>query len=72
MGESAKKTSFQELIEEGDKLAKSGQHKEAIKIFKLALIMSKNLEKNDIAGLHIRLANAYHKIEDRDKYTYYI
>ena len=49
MGESAKKTSFQELIEEGDKLAKSGQHKEAIKIFKLALIMSKNLEKNDIS-----------------------
>lgn len=71
MSESAKKTSFQELIDEGDKLAKGGQHKEAIKIFKLALIMSKNLEKNDIAGLHIRLANAYHKIDDRDKYTYH-
>ena len=65
------KTSFNELSEEGDKLAKEGQHREAVKTFKLALIMSKNINKTDIAGLYIRIANAYHKLEDKDKYTYY-
>lgn len=66
-----KKTSFNELVEEGDKLAKEGLYKEAIKTFKIAFIMSKKLDKSDIAGLHIRLANTYYKMEDKDKYAYH-
>ena len=65
------KTSFQELMDEGQALYDKNEIVEAIKIYKTALIMSKNIESNLLAGLYIRLANAYYKLEDIDKSTYY-
>lgn len=67
----AKKTSFQELVNEGQALYDKNEIVEAIKLYKTALIMSKNIDSNSIAGLYIRLANAYYKLDDKDKATYY-
>ena len=71
MANEEKKTSFQELMDEGQALYEKNEIVEAIKIYKIALIMSKKLDSNSIAGLYIRLANAYYKLEDKDKSTYY-
>ena len=67
----AKKTSFQELVNEGQALYDKNEIVEAIKLYKTALIMSKNIDSNSLAGLYIRLANAYYKLDDKDKATYY-
>lgn len=71
MTEAKTKSSFQELMDEGESLNNKGLYKEAIKVYKLALLMSKNIEKYQLAGLYIRLANIYYKLEDKDKATYY-
>ena len=71
MANEEKKTSFQELMDEGLALYEKNEIVEAIKVYKIALIMSKKLDPNSIAGLYIRLANAYYKLEDKDKSTYY-
>ena len=66
-----KKTTLKELLEEGQVLSDKNQHKEAIKVYKTAILMAKKIDNATLASLYIRLANAYYKIEDRDKYTYY-
>ena len=66
-----KKSSFQELMDEGQTLYNEEKTIEAIKLYKTALVMSKKIDNNSLAGLYIRLANAYYKIDDRDKSTYY-
>lgn len=71
MTENSIKTSYQELIDEGEELNNKGLYKEAIKIYKTAMVMASKIEKVQLASLYIRLANAYYKIEDKDKATYY-
>ncbi len=71
MANGSKKTTFQELLAEGQALYEKNEIVDAIKIYKTALIMSKKLDNNVLAGLYIRLANAYYKLEDKDKSTYY-
>lgn len=66
-----KKTSLKELLEEGQALADKGQHKEAIQLYKTAIVMAKKLDSSTLGSLYIRIANSYYKLEDRDKYTYY-
>jgi len=66
-----KKTAFQELLDEGQALYDKNEIVEAIKIYKTAMIMSKNLDKSALGGMYIRLANSYYKLEDKDKATYY-
>ena len=65
------KTSLKELLDEGQALFDKNQNKEAIKVYKTALVMAKRIDNSTLASLYIRLANAYYKLEDRDKYTYY-
>ena len=64
-------SSFVELLKEGQTLYEQEKYKEAIKIFKLILLMVKNVDSTNLASLYIRLANAYYKLEDKDKSTYY-
>ena len=71
MAEDKEKNSFQELMDEGQSLYDKELYKEAIKTYKIALIMAKKFEKASLASLYIRLANTYYKIEDKDKATYY-
>lgn len=66
-----KKTSIKEIFEEGQALFDKGLYKEAIQVYKTALIMSKKIDNSFLGSLYIRIANAYYKLEDRDKYTYY-
>ncbi len=66
------KTSFQKLSEEAKVLYDNNEFAEAIKLYKTALIMAgEKLDSNSLAGMYIRLANAYYKLKDIDKYTYY-
>ncbi len=64
-------TSFQELMNEAQKFYDKGLYKEEIKAYKTILIMNKNLDKLKLNSLYIKLANAYYKLNDRDKSTYY-
>ncbi|MCD7740452.1 MAG: hypothetical protein LUH11_03790 [Candidatus Gastranaerophilales bacterium] len=67
-----KKTPYQELLNEGNELYANNQIIEAIKVYKTALIMSKKtMDKGTLASMYIKLANAYYKLDNRDKYTYY-
>ncbi len=65
------KSTYNELMQNGQVFYDKGEYKEAIKCYKTALIMSKELNNITLAGLYIRLANAYYKLEDKDKSTYY-
>ena len=56
-------SSFVELLKEGQALYEQEKYKEAIKIFKLILLMVKNVESSNLASLYIRLANAYYKFK---------
>lgn len=71
MSETKDKSSYQELVEEGEELNNKGLYKEAIKTYKTAMLMASKIERVQLASLYIRLANAYYKIEDKDKATYY-
>ncbi len=71
MANNDKKTSLQELIETGKKYSEQGQYKEEIKAYKTALLMTKDISASTLASLYVRLANAYYKLNDKDKYTYY-
>lgn len=71
MAENKEKSSFQELMDEGQSLYDKELYKEAIKTYKIALIMAKKIDKTSLASLYIRLANTYYKIDDKDKATYY-
>ena len=71
MDKKEEKTSLKELMDEGEKYEKKGLYKEEIKAYKTALIMSKNITKVERGCLYIKLANAYYKLKDRDKSTYY-
>lgn len=64
-------TSFQELIAEGLLLYEQKKIIESIKVYKTALVMLKSRDDINYANLCIRLANAYYKLDDKDKYTYY-
>ncbi len=63
--------SLDELIKEGDSFYSDGNYKEAIKNYKIAFIMSKNISKNMLGMLYIKLANSYYNLSDLDKYSYY-
>ena len=71
MADTEKKSTYNELVEEGQSFYDKGEYKEAVKCYKTALIMSKNINSITLAGLYVRLANAYYKLEDKDKSTYY-
>ncbi len=64
-------TSFQELMEKAKELGEQGAYKEEIKLYKTILVMNKNLDKTKLNHLYIKIANAYYKLNDRDKSTYY-
>ena len=68
--ESVKK-SFQELLKNGQALYDKSDFKGAIKLYKTALVMSKDVDSTLLSSVYVKLANAYYKIEDRDKSTYY-
>ena len=65
------KTAFQSLLAQGQSLYDNNDITGAIKLYKTALLMYKNVETYLIATAHIRLGNAYYKLDDRDKSTYY-
>lgn len=67
----AKKTSIKEIFEEGQALFDKNLFKEAIQVYKTALVMSKKIDNSSLGSLYIRIANAYYKLDDRDKYTHY-
>ncbi len=71
MANETQNTSFQELMAEGQALYEKNQIIESVKVFKTALVMLKNREDINYANLCIRLANAYYKLDDKDKYSYY-
>ena len=63
-----KKTSLKDLLAEGQELSDKGLHKEAIQLYKTAIVMAKKIDSSTLASLYIRIANAYYKLEDRDRY----
>ncbi len=65
------KKSFQELLKNGQALYDKSDFKGAIKLYKTALVMSKEVDSTLLSSVYIKLANAYYKLEDRDKATYY-
>ena len=65
------KSAFLQLMDEGQALYDAGQYNEAIKLYKTAFVMEKELDKQQLGTLYIKLANAYYKLENMDKYTYY-
>lgn len=71
MVENKERNSFQELMAEGQALYDKEQYKDAIKTYKIALIMSKKIDKKLLSSLYIRLANIYYKIDDKDKASFY-
>lgn len=71
MSENKLNNSFTELLEEGKNLFEKALYKEAIKIFKTALIYSNNLDKVQLGSLYIWLGNSYYNLKDNDKYKYY-
>lgn len=66
-----KKETVAELIEKGKQLGAKELYKEEIKAYKTALLMSKKIDTPTLATLYIKLANAYYKLDDKDKSTYY-
>lgn len=71
MANKTQNSSFEELMQEGLSLYEKNQIIEAIKVFKTALVMLKRRDDINYANLCIRLANAYYKLDDKDKYSYY-
>lgn len=65
------KTLFKQLLEEGQALYDEKKYIEAIKVYKTAFVMFKNLDKHSLGILYIKLANAYYKLDNIDKYTFY-
>ncbi len=64
-------SSYEDLVKEGKELFENKQYKEAIKVYKIALLMAKKLDSVTLASMYIRLANSYYNLDDKDKYTYY-
>lgn len=62
---------FDELLDEGKELFNKGQYKEAVKTYKTAILMTKNLTDAQLGRVNVLLANAYYNLEDLDKYKYY-
>ena len=65
------KTAINNLLNEGQKLYDSNDPRGAIKLYKTALLMSKNTDKILLSAIYIKLGNAYYKLDDKDKATYY-
>lgn len=62
---------YQKLLDEGQSYSDKGDYKEAIKIYKTALVVYKKIDSITLASLYIRIANAYYSLDDKDKATYY-
>ena len=62
---------FEDLLEEGKKLYEQGLYKEAVKSYRTALLMSKNLTDFQAGSLNVLIANAYYCLNDTDKYKYH-
>lgn len=66
------KSSYLELIDKGQKYNNEKNYKEEIKIYRLILSLYANkISSVDLAGLYIKLANAYYNREDYEKSAYY-
>lgn len=65
------KNSFDSLMKEGKNLFDKALYKDAVKVFKTALLMSNKLERAQLGSLYIWLGNAYYNLKDNDKYKYY-
>ncbi len=65
------KTILKELLDEGLALYNDKKYTDAIKIYKTAFVMIKNLDKYELGTLYIRLGNTYYQLNDIDKYVYY-
>ncbi len=65
------KLNIQNILDEGKKLSAENKNIEAIKLYKTALIMNKDMDKHYLGSLYIRMANEYYTLENRDKYVYY-
>lgn len=64
-------TSFDNLLNEGKALYEKGLYEEAIKVYRTALLMYKELNKYQAGSLYVLLGNAYYNLKDNDKYRYY-
>lgn len=62
---------LKQLLDKSLTLYNQGKYIESIKICKTAFVMFKNLDKQSIGSLYIRLANSYYKLDNIDKYIYY-
>lgn len=72
MAEEKKTLSFQDFLDRGQALFDQKKYVETIKLYKIALVMyGKELEQYNLAGLYIRLANAYYSLDDKDKSAFY-
>ena len=65
------KSSFQELVNKGQDLYNKQDIEGAVKLYKSALLMSKDIDSVSLANTYIRIANAYYKLDDKDKSSYY-
>ena len=66
------KSSYSDLIEKGQIYNKEKNYKEEIKIYRLILsLYADDISSVELAGLYIKLANAYYNKEDYEKAAYY-
>ncbi len=66
------KSAYLELIEKGQNYNKEKNYKEEIKIYRLILsLYADDISSVELAGLYIKLANAYYNKEDYEKAAYY-
>ena len=66
------KSAYKELIEKGQNYNKEENYKEEIKTYRLILSLYANeISSVELAGLYIKLANAYYNKKDFEKSAYY-
>ncbi|MBQ9246590.1 tetratricopeptide repeat protein [bacterium] len=71
MSASNTRDEINKLLDEGQSLYSSGDYKGAIKLYKTAQILSKNIDSDMLAAIYIKLGNAYYKMDDKDKAAYF-
>lgn len=62
---------IKDLLDEGQKYYEQENFDEAIKTYQIALVMNKDMDKINLGTIYIKMANAYYRLEDKDKATYY-
>lgn len=68
----ADNNSFKEIMDKGQKFFDEGNYKEAIKTYKLALVMKgTKMDSAALGTLYIKLGNAYYSYDNKDKAAYY-